>query len=134
MDSERLSSEISYRAVRSSGAGGQHVNKVSTKVELVFDVVNSQLLTQNQKEKLLEKLKTRITKSGLLILRCDATRSQAKNREIVMERFIALVKEALKPVKKRKKTKPTKASVERRLKEKRKQSEKKEYRKNKPGD
>ncbi|MEJ2593636.1 MAG: alternative ribosome rescue aminoacyl-tRNA hydrolase ArfB [bacterium] len=132
MDPAQLYTEISYKAVRSSGAGGQHVNKVSTKVELVFDVANSQLLSENQKGILLEKLKTRITKNGLLILRCDATRSQAKNREIALERFISLVKEALKPVKKRKRTKPTKASVDRRLNEKRKQSEKKESRKNKP--
>ena len=121
--------EIRYRTSRSSGAGGQHVNKVSTKVELLFDVLNSMVLTEEQKSVVLSKLKNRISGEGLLSLSCDETRSQAKNKEIVYERFVKLIEDALKPEKKRKQTKPTKSSVEKRLKQKKKVSEKKDLRK-----
>lgn len=126
---EMLNKEVGYRTSRSSGAGGQHVNKVSTKVELVFDVDASRVLTEEQKAVIHTKLKNRISREGLLTLQCDETRSQVKNKEIVFERFITLIKEALKPEKERKPTKPTKASVEKRLKEKKKKSEKKDFRK-----
>ena len=128
-----LNKEISYRTSRSSGAGGQHVNKVSTKVELVFDVMASNYLTEEQKEIVLTKLENRISKDGLLLLQCDETRSQAKNKEIVFNRFIKLLEEALEPEKERKPTRPTKASEEKRLKDKKKQSDKKDLRKP-PGD
>lgn len=105
------------------------MNKVSTKVELLFDVDASELLTEEQKAVIRTKLKNRISNEGLLILQCDETRSQLKNKEIVYQRFINLIEEALKPEKERKPTKPTKASVEKRLKEKKKKSEKKDYRK-----
>jgi ribosome-associated protein len=121
--------EIKFRASRSSGAGGQHVNKVSTKVELMFHVDSSEVLTEEQKAVIRKKLKNRISNDGWLTLSCDETRSQAKNKEIVFDRFMALINEALKPVKKRKPTKPTKTSVEKRLKEKKKKSEKKDLRK-----
>jgi ribosome-associated protein len=121
--------EIKFRASRSSGAGGQHVNKVSTKVELMFHVDSSEVLTEEQKAVIRKKLKNRISNDGWLTLSCDETRSQAKNKEIVFDRFMALINEALKPVKKRKLTKPTKTSVEKRLKEKKKKSEKKDLRK-----
>ncbi len=121
--------EVKYRTSRSSGAGGQHVNKVSTKVELLFDVDASELLTEEQKAVIRTKLKNRISNEGLLILQCDETRSQLKNKEIVYQRFINLIEEALKPEKKRKPTKRTRASVEKRLKEKKKKSEKKDFRK-----
>ncbi len=124
-----LTNEIRYRTSRSSGAGGQHVNKVSTKVELLFDVDGSEVLTEAQKTIIRSKLKNRISKEGWLSLSCDETRSQAKNKEIVTERFLALLEEALKPEKERKPTKPTKTSVIKRLEEKKKKSEKKERRK-----
>jgi len=124
-----LKVEVKYRTSRSSGAGGQHVNKVSTKVELLFHVDNSEVLTEEQKAVIRKKLKNRISNDGWLTLSCDETRSQAKNKEIVFDRFMILINEALKPVKKRKPTKPTKTSVEKRLKEKKKKSEKKDQRK-----
>jgi ribosome-associated protein len=124
-----LSKEVKYRTSRSSGAGGQHVNKVSTKVELLFHVDNSEVLTEEQKAVIRKKLKNRISNDGWLALSCDETRSQAKNKEIVFDRFRVLINEALKPEKKRKPTKPTKSSVEKRLKEKKKISEKKDLRK-----
>ena len=118
-----LNKEVQYRTSRSSGPGGQHVNKVSTKVELIFDVMNSTVLSDNQKEIIVEKLQNRITKDGLLVLQCDESRSQLKNKEIVFERFINLIEQALKPVKKRKPTRPTKSSVQKRLKDKLKKEE-----------
>ncbi|MCF6170046.1 MAG: aminoacyl-tRNA hydrolase [Bacteroidales bacterium] len=126
---ESLKKEVSYRTSRSSGAGGQHVNKVSTKVELLFDVSGSAVLSEEQKAIVLDKLKNRISKESLLILQCDETRSQLKNKEIVFDRFLALIEDALKPVKPRKPTKPSRSSVERRLKDKKSQSEKKGLRK-----
>ncbi len=124
-----LKAEVKYRTSRSSGAGGQHVNKVSTKVELLFDVDGSEVLAEEQKAIIRNKLKNRISKDGWLSLSCDETRSQAKNKEIVFERFMSLINEVLKPEKKRKPTKPPKASKEKRLKEKKKISEKKDQRK-----
>ena len=126
---DSLNKEVKYRTSRSSGAGGQHVNKVSTKVELIFDVNGSAVLSEEQKMIIHEKLKNRIFKEGLLILHCDETRSQLKNKEIVFMRFIALIEDALKPIKKRKPTKPTKSSVEKRLYNKKKKSDKKDLRK-----
>jgi len=127
--SDSLNKEVKYRTSRSSGAGGQHVNKVSTKVELIFDVNGSTVLSEEQKIIIHEKLKNRISNEGLLILHCDETRSQLKNKEIVFIRFITLMEDALKPEKERKPTKPTKSSVEKRLYNKKKKSDKKDLRK-----
>ena len=124
-----LDKEVKYRTSRSSGAGGQHVNKVSTKVELIFDVNKSVVLSEEQKMIIHEKLKNRISNEGLLIIHCDETRSQLKNKEIVFNRFVKLIEDALKPKKERKSTKPTKLSVEKRIKDKKKKSEKKDLRK-----
>ena len=127
--SDSLNKEVKYGTSRSSGAGGQHVNKVSTKVELIFDVNGSAVLSEKQIMIIHEKLKNRISNEGLLILHCDETRSQLKNKEIVFMRFIALIEDALKPEKERKPTKPTKSSVEKRLYNKKKKSDKKDLRK-----
>jgi len=124
-----IAHEITYRTSRSSGAGGQHVNKVSTRVELLFDVEGSNVLSASEKEKILSKLKNRISKEGVLTIACEETRSQSRNKEIAFERFISLLENALRPVKKRVATKPTKSSVKRRLKNKKVQSDKKDARK-----
>ncbi len=129
-----LDKEVKYRTSRSGGAGGQSVNKVATKVELLFEVEKSMILSDEQKTVVLAKLKNRISSEGLLILQCSETRSQLKNKGIVFNRFIELLKETLKPKKKRKPTKPSKSSVKRRLKSKKIQSDKKQQRRYKGDD
>lgn len=125
MDVRRIVQELKFKAVRSSGAGGQHVNKVSTKVELSFDLFNSDALTDIEKERILKKLKSRLTNDGILSLYGDATRSQHRNKELVIKRFLKLLEDSLKIPKKRKKTKPSKGAIEKRLKSKKKASQKK---------
>lgn len=129
MNYEDFHKEVRYRTSRSSGSGGQNVNKVSTKVELLFDVFNSEILTERRRSIIIEKLSNRISSQGILALKCDETRSQLANKEIVFERFINLVKTALTPVKKRRITRPTRSSVRKRLDSKKKHSEKKSNRK-----
>lgn len=128
MDSDKIVKEISFKAIRSSGAGGQHVNKVSSKIELTFDLENSNSLSDEEKELLKTKLLSKLSKENILILFCDDTRSQHKNKEIVIKRFLELLKLNLIIPKKRKKTKPSKASVKKRLENKKKLSEKKNNR------
>jgi len=118
-----------FKAIRSSGPGGQHANKVSSKIELSFDVLITKVLTDSQKQLLLKNLASRLTKENVLILFCDESRSQHKNKEIVIERFLQIIKKGLTIPKKRKPTKPTKASVRRRLNSKKKLSVKKTTRK-----
>ncbi|SMC40919.1 alternative ribosome rescue aminoacyl-tRNA hydrolase ArfB [Cellulophaga tyrosinoxydans] len=125
MNKEILLKELSYKAVRSSGAGGQHVNKVSSKIVLVFDVMASEGLTLLEKEKIYLKLANRLSKENILLLQCDESRSQHKNKELVLIRFFELLEKALKVAKKRKATKPSKSSIEKRLKSKKKAAEKK---------
>lgn len=129
MNEQQLIQEADYKAVRSSGAGGQNVNKVSSKVELHFKLEESQALTEEEKQRALEKLSSRLTKSGELILQCDESRSQHKNKEIVTKRFLNVIKGSLVKPKIRKKTKTPKAAKLKRLREKKKLSEKKATRK-----
>jgi ribosome-associated protein len=124
-----FSSELHFSASRSSGPGGQNVNKVNTKVELRFDIASSNLLSDEEKILLLEKLAKKINSDSELILVSQTERSQIKNKEKVIEKFYSLLIRALTPRKKRKPTKPSQASKEERLEEKRKQAEKKERRK-----
>lgn len=129
MDRGLLKSELTFKALRSSGSGGQHVNKVSSKVELHFDLENSNELTDTQKQLLLKRLKTKLTNNNELILQCDESRSQHKNKEIVIDRFYELIKKGLVVPKKRKPTKIPRSAIRKRLKSKRIRSEKKAERK-----
>ncbi len=124
-----FSSELNYSFVRSGGKGGQNVNKVSTKVLLRFDIIESRLLADWQKEIIREKLRSYISQNDFLQLTCEATRSQLKNKEIVTTRFHHLIQTALTPVKPRKKTRVSRAVKERRLKAKAINSQKKKNRK-----
>ena len=126
---EELLKELSFKAIRSSGAGGQHVNKVSSKIELLFNVNESTALNEEDKSLLIKNLSSRLTKNNELILTCDESRSQHKNKEIVTSRFIEIIQNGLKRPKKRKKTRPSIASVKKRLATKKKTSEKKSSRK-----
>jgi len=129
LNKERLISELGFKAVRSSGSGGQHVNKVATKVELYFDLGNSPNLTDKEKLKLKEFLRTKLSKDHVLILHCSETRSQQKNKELVIAKFLELIEKGLKEQKKRVPTKIPKAVIKKRLQNKSKQSEKKASRK-----
>ncbi len=112
------SEELAFTASRSRGPGGQNVNKVETRVTLHFDVLGSPSLTEDQKRRLLTRLKTRINKDGVLRVSSQQARSQAANREAALERFVELVRHALTPRRPRKKTGIPAASRERRLKAK----------------
>lgn len=129
MDKDQIHRELQFKAVRSSGAGGQHVNKVSSKVELTFNVTDSEGLSDSEKQRVLLKLKSRLTNDGVLQLQCDEARSQHKNKDIVIQRFFEVLKNALVVPKKRKPTKPTRSSVEKRLKLKKMSAERKATRK-----
>ena len=127
-----LISELTFKAIRSSGSGGKHVNKVSSKVELSFDLIHSEVLSDSQKDMLNKKLSNRLNKQGILILQCDETRSQHKNKELVIKRFLDLIEQGLKEPKKRKPTKTPKKAIEKRLDKKSQQAKKKALRKKPP--
>lgn len=129
MDTDKLISELFFKAVRSSGAGGQNVNKVSSKVVLTFDLINSQSFNSDEKILLSEKLKKKLTSEGILSLNCHEDRSQLKNKEIVTKRFLKIIQNALVKPKERKETKVPRAAVEKRINEKRITSEIKQNRK-----
>jgi ribosome-associated protein len=114
--------ELSFTSSHSSGPGGQNVNKVSSRVTLWFDVVNSPGLSPEQKELVISRLKTRIGKDGLLRVISQQTRSQIENKELAIERFAELLRDALKQVQIRKKTRVSKGAKLRRLEEKRQHS------------
>lgn len=128
IDIDSLVNECTFATARSSGAGGQNVNKVETKVLLYFDIDNSLVFNDDEKSLLKEKLKNRINKEGVLQLSSESERTQLSNRKKVVERFISLVTNALKPEKPRKKTKPTAASIKKRLENKKRVSEIKKLR------
>jgi ribosome-associated protein len=128
LDWNIILNELSYRTSRSSGAGGQHVNKTETKVEVLFDVGASSGLSQEEKDLIFQKLGARISDEGLLAITSQKERSQLANKEHVIERLEAMLIKALTPPIKRIRTRPTKTSIEDRLQEKKKTSEKKELR------
>ena len=129
MNSHELVKELKFKAIRSSGAGGQHVNKVSSKIELTFDLANSSQLSERQKETLLKKLASRLTKEHVLILFSDETRSQHRNKDLAIKRFLALITQGLKRPKIRRTTKPSRGAVLRKAENKKRTSVKKTLRK-----
>jgi ribosome-associated protein len=128
METQKIISELQYKAVRSSGAGGQNVNKVSSKVVLTFDLNASNALTEEEKERIKLKLTSRLTSEDILILNCDEDRSQLKNKSIVTKRFLELIKNALVIPKIRKATKIPKSVIRKRIKDKKNVSEIKQNR------
>jgi ribosome-associated protein len=115
MDIEKILTELQFKAIRSSGPGGQHVNKTATKVALIFPLLDSEGLTETEKEILQNKLKSRLLADGSLILQCGETRSQLRNKKLVIDRLISLLEENTKIKKSRKKTTPSKSVIEKRL-------------------
>ena len=110
-----LSAEFIFQASRSSGPGGQNVNKVNSKIELRFNIQNSVILTDDQKEILLSKLSAKISLDGFLIVVSQRNRSQLVNKEDAIRKLYELIEKALRPVKRRKSSRPTRSSVEKRL-------------------
>ncbi len=129
MNIDEIVKEVQFSFTRSSGAGGQHVNKVSTKAVLSFEIEKSKCLTEEEKELVRIKLENRISKEGILSLASSNTRSQLKNKEIVSKRFVELVQKALTPSKKRKPTKRPRSANLKRLEKKKNLATKKAYRK-----
>jgi ribosome-associated protein len=116
-------SELRFRFARSSGPGGQHVNRSATRVELLFDVAGSSSLTEAQRERALKALAPYIDSDGVLHLTSQAFRSQLRNREEVVERFQTLMREAMRVPKRRRPTRPSRAAREKRLASKRRRSQ-----------
>jgi len=129
MKPSKIISELQYKAVRSSGAGGQNVNKVSSKVVLTFDLKNSQTLSAEEKELLENKLNSRLTSEQILILNCDEDRSQLRNKTIVTKRFLDIITAGLHIPKIRKPTKIPKSVIRKRIKDKKNVSDIKKNRK-----
>jgi len=128
MDKDKIISELTFKAVRSSGAGGQNVNKVSSKVVLTYDLNASQAVSEEEKNLLLTTLASRLTTENVLILNCDEDRSQIKNKEIVIKRFLEIIKKGLFVPKVRKATKIPKSVIKKRIKDKKNVSEIKQSR------
>ncbi|TDO05090.1 alternative ribosome rescue aminoacyl-tRNA hydrolase ArfB [Sunxiuqinia elliptica] len=123
-----LTSEFTFKTSRSSGPGGQHVNKTDSRVELRFNPQKSELLSDDQKVILHQKLSSQLTSDGDLIVVCQQERSQYKNKALAIEKLYELLHKALSPVKKRKATKPTRASIQKRMELKKQTAEKKKRR------
>lgn len=127
-------SELDVRVSRSSGAGGQHVNKTSSRVEIFWNVRASRAITEEQRALLLSRLESRLTGDGNIRVVASDMRSQSRNREIAEERLGEVVKRALAVRRKRKPTKPTRAAKEARLESKKRHSRKKDERRSRPFD
>lgn len=129
MNKEIIERELDFKAVRSGGAGGQHVNKVSSKVVLSWNFSASEGLSEDEKTLFLERFSNRISKDGLLVMDADSTRSQIKNKEIVIERFFQLLALGLKIEKPRRETKVPRRAILKRKDNKQQMSLKKALRK-----
>ena len=129
MNTTEIIKNLNFKATRSSGAGGQHVNKTSSKIELTFDLENSNSLSDTEKALLKTKLSSKLTKENVLILFCEETRSQHRNKAIVIKRFLELLKTNLARPKKRRPTKPSRGSITRKAENKIRVSVKKALRK-----
>lgn len=129
MNAENILKELNFKAIRSSGAGGQHVNKTSSKIELTFDLENSNSLSEDEKTLLKAKLSSKLTNEDVLILFCEETRSQHRNKDLAIKLFLGLIEANLIRPKRRKKTKPSKGAIKKRLETKQRTSVKKALRK-----
>ena len=127
-------SELDVRVSRSSGAGGQHVNKTSSRVEIFWNIPSSQAISDEERSRLLDKLASKLTTEGSVRVVASDMRSQSRNRELAEERLAELVRRALIIPKKRRPTRPTKASKEARLEGKKRRSRKKSDRQKKSFD
>lgn len=125
MDSTVILTELQFKAIRSGGPGGQHANKVSSKVEVALDIPNSNGLNQLEKYRLGLKLSSKLSKNGVLLLQCDESRSQHTNKSIVIKRLLKLLEKTLILPKKRKPSKPSRSSIEKRLQSKKRAALKK---------
>lgn len=128
MDIQTIISELNFKAVRSSGAGGQNVNKVASKVVLKYDIDNSAGLSEEEKVLIIQNLLPRLTSGNVLILNSDEDRSQIRNKEIAIKRFLAIITKALLVPKVRKATKVPKSVIKKRLRDKKNLSEIKQSR------
>ena len=115
MDRLQLLKEISFKAIRSSGPGGQHVNKTASKAVISFTINTSEIFTTKEKQRLLEKLKTRISQDGSLTITCSESRSQHRNKALAIARLFSLLEKSLRVAKSRKKSRPSRNAIEKRL-------------------
>lgn len=128
IDAALLGSELLYTTSRSSGPGGQNVNKVNTKVTLKFDVIQSRILTEEEKQIVSQKLSAKITGDGVLVITAQDKRSQLQNKEATILKFEKVLAKAFEKKKARKATKPSKGAIENRITSKKQRSEKKQWR------
>lgn len=123
-----LHRELAFSASRSSGPGGQNVNKVNSKITLMFDVARSEILTEEEKDVVIKKLTSHLTKEGVLILTAQDNRSQLENKEAAIQKLDKLLVKAFAKRKVRKATKPSKTAVQKRITNKKQHSQKKQWR------
>ena len=130
LNAAKLNRELAFIASRSEGPGGQNVNKVNSKITLRLDITNSQIINDDEKKVLMDKLSSFLTKDGVLILSSQEKRSQLQNKEEVIKKLDTLLSKAFEVKKRRKPTKPSKSAKDKRLKKKKLASEKKKWRRN----